>query len=62
MTTHSDQSYLDLIFIIISDAKRPISKLRDTKKSVPNHKGQVRIISSSLLLYLFRYLVIASIR
>ena len=61
MTTHSDQSYLDLIFIIISVAKRPISKLCD-KKSVPNHKGQVRIISLSELFYLFRYLVIASIR
>ena len=61
MTTHSDQSYLDLIFIIISVAKRPISKLFN-KKSVPNHKDQVRIISSSERFYLFKYLVIASIR
>ena len=61
MTTHSDQSYLDLIFIIISVAKRPINNHSD-KKSVPNHKDQVRIISLSELFYLFRYLVIASIR
>ena len=61
MTTHSNQSYLDLIFIIISVAKRPISNHSD-KKSVPNRKGQVRIISLSELLYLFKYLVIASIR
>ena len=62
MTTHSDQSYLDLIFIIISDAKRPINTIATHKKSVPNRKGQVRIISLSELFYLFKYLVIASIR
>ena len=62
MTTHSDQSYLDLIFIIISVVKRPINNHSDTKKSVPNHKDQVRIISLSELFYLFKYLVIASIR
>ena len=32
MTTHSDQSNLDLIFIIISDAKRPINNHSDIKK------------------------------
>ena len=62
MTTHSDQSFLDLIFIIISVAKRPINLHSDIKKSVPNHKDQVRIISLSELFYLFKYLVIASIR
>ena len=33
MTTHSDQSYLDLIFIIISVAKRPINLHSDIKKA-----------------------------
>lgn len=62
MTTHSDQSNINSIFIIISVAKRPINNHSDIKKSVPNHKGQVRIISLSELFYLFKYLVIASIR
>ena len=33
MTTHSNQSYLDLIFIIISVAKRPINNHSDIKKA-----------------------------